>query len=512
MIIQQIKCQASHYVLSVFIAVFLGLAGAAGLWAAESPKVSVSPWPDKVLYDAGETAVIDVTIKNSTDKTVSGKLNVQVIWEIEESKALLNQAMEIKAGQTNAVSVKWENMPEVLGCEVRADFINDKGEAVASGSEYFNVCRHLDTCRVGIHGGGMDLQTYSNETYLKNIPGKIAFKRAHYLNIGEWYPAKSSVWNLAPKEDEWSGGFWNSKKALQLGIQEAHKHGMKAVVYATAFAMYGLDPVDVSLRHPDWILYDKTGRPAPEWTIVDVKTEDLLRSIETGAVKDKYTPACFTSIFGNWMVPEHLDFHIDQLIANAKMFGMDGVRYDGHPGVPSIFNAALLNVEGRPVTTAENCDKEADRILKHIKQRIRKELPNYLFMYNAGCVFRNVDSSGNIKEGMQEVPRDNGAWCDEEFRGAYSSYNEFHEWKKYADLLVNDVDVMRKVGGHAYGLFPWASTIHKNAIELGYSIMLATGDHPWSADPEHDDTSYPGGSPYPIQKELYAFATRFSAM
>ena len=155
-------------------------------------------------------------------------------------------------------------------------------------------------------------------------------------------------------------------------------------------------------------------------------------------------------------------------------------------------------------------------MVRHIRTRVRQACPDYLFMWNTGCAV-GPDKPVDLERGVLYPPlrvlvADGGALCDEEVRLAYSAINKYHEWKKFADCMVSDVDLTRPVGGHAYVLFPWVSSVHKNADELGYSILLAAGHHPWYGMPASDYQSNPGGSHYPVQKELFAFATRFSAM
>ena len=471
--------------------------------------LSIITSPDKILYVPGETAKIEVTVKNESGAAFEGKLRVQAIWEMEDTKLLLEQPVKLGINETNVITAKWEKVPEVLGCEARAELLGADGKAVASAGEYFNVCSHLDMLRVGIHEVAIGLFSYSKPEFLEQIRTKMMpSQKKHYVNIGEYFVGKSHVWNLAPAEDEYPGGaYWESNTATKTAIEEGHKFGMRGVAYVTSYSTHGLDDLEVSLRHPEWLAYDKLGQP--DNAGVNVRQEDAVRNSPYG----KYPqPGCFCSCNINWMNQAALDYHIDQLIANNKLVGMDGVRYDGEPGS----QWGSMDIEGKPTLSVTERKKERVRFIRHIKERIRKEIPSYLFMFNAGRAVglgNQVDlKNGKLDPDLQPVLENGGALCDEEIRGAYSAINEFHAWKKYADVMVSDVDLSRKEGGYAYVLFPWTSTVHKNSDDIGYSILLAAGDHPWFGMAKNDFDSDPGGTHYPIQKELFAFATRFSAM
>ncbi len=491
-----------NLLLTLVVALLTG----AGAWAADS--FTVSPWPDQVRYDPGETASFQVSVKNASGQAFAGKLAVRVIWEMEDTQALAEVPVALADGEAKTFPAQWTKLPEVLGCEVRADLLDAAGKQVATGSEYFNVCRTKDTCRVGIHAVTLGLITTSDPAYLATIPGTILWSRQSYVNIGEHFLSKSSVLDLAPDVDEMMGGdYWNSVTAIRTAIDESHKLGMKNVVYTTSYATHGLADLDLSMRHPEWLAYNDYGQP--DGASVNVVQEDKRR---TPIWRQHDNPGPFNSANFNWLNPQLLDFHIDSLIANHKLVGMDGVRYDGHPG--TIW--AKYDINGKPLPTGEERLKETVRIVRYIRQRLDAADPNYIWMFNAGTAVGGnnpVDlDQGVLEPTLLPVVENGGAMCDEEQRGAYSAYNRFHAWKNFADVMVSDVDLTRANGGYAYCLFPWCSTVHRNSDEIGYQIMLAAGDHPWFSAPHDEYSTNPGGSHFPVQHELFAFATRFSAM
>ena len=490
---------------AVWSAVLVWCAAGVAVGAGPRERVQVTAWPNKVLYDVGETAQVEVTVVNMSGQALRARLVVRVVWEMADGKVLLDRPMEVAAGKTVKATASWANVPEVLGCEVRAELVGQDGKAVGQDSEYFNVCRHLDACRVGIHGCP-GLTTNSTGAFLRQIPRRMARIRSGYVNICEYYAAKSYSLNMAPEEDEWAGLFWQSKEALRRMIREGHRHGQKAVLYATSYGGHSIDDLDLPLRHPEWVTYNRLGQP--DGAGIDVKNEDALRLVPK---RNTHYPACMPSTRFNWMNQGLLDHHIDQLIANKKMFGMDGVRYDGEPGS----QWGQFDVTGKPMPGPAERVRQHIRMIRHIRTRVRKAWPDYLFMWNAGKAVGEaaVDlRHGVLAPALAALVADGGAMCNEEVRLAYAPHNAFHQWNAFADCMVSDVDLTRPAGGYAYVLFPWTSTVHRNTDEIGYSILLAAGHHPWYGMPVNDYKTDPGGTHYPVQKELFAFATRFSAM
>ena len=473
-------------------------------WAED---LIIIPLPDKLVYEPGETAAFTITLENRSKVAFEGKLVVKAIWNMEDTKSLLEQNMRIESGVTNVVNVKWKGVPEVLGCEVRVDLVGDGGKESATASEYFNVCRHMDRLRIGIHGHGVGAFTYSSPAWLELISKRkvlTAFK--YYINIGEYLIGKSDVWDLAPKEDEYLGSSWRSKTGLQKAIEVGHKYGECAVVYVASYGGPGLADLEVSLQNPEWLASNEYGQP--DSCAADPEAEDKLRDQKPGM--SRY--GCLMGVNFNWMNKEALDYHVDQLIKNQRMFAVDGVRYDGEPGIAW----GKMDIESKPFPVGKERLKEQLRLIKYIKSKIRKAIPSYLFMYNGGPAvgFGNpVDlEKGVIDSRCQIIVESGGAMCNELTREASNPVSEFHDWKKFADVMVSDVDLTRKAGGFAYAYVPWAPSIHKNGSELSCSMLLAAGNHPWFSTAGWDNKDDPGGSHFPIENELWAFATRFSAL
>ncbi|MBU4285924.1 MAG: hypothetical protein KKD76_03355, partial [Verrucomicrobia bacterium] len=290
------------------------IAGAAS-WAAD--EVTVKVWPDKVLYDVKQNAKFDVTLTNTRKEPVKGTLDVSLFWEMEDTRKLLEQGVDLAAGETKTVTTEWPTR-EVLGCEVRADF-KDGQKILATGSEYFNVCRSKDSQRVGIHVEYPDLFTFPEKAYLDSIPAKVLSLRMAYGNIVEHFGWCPDIYcELAPQRDEWCSSYWQSKAAIQKAVEEEHKQGMKSLHYAAGY-LWALPGAEMMRRHPDWIFYRESGQP---WGggIINVRKLDYERNPDRAAMH-KLAGGGLQGVFPDFSRKEAVEFGVQQLIESKKMFG-----------------------------------------------------------------------------------------------------------------------------------------------------------------------------------------------
>lgn len=488
----------------ILVGLVLGVALAAGAYGAE-PEMAVAVATDRVLYEPGSAAQVTVSVANRGEVAFAGKVVVLARWEMGESKALAEEGVTVGAGETKVVKAEWAGMPAVMGAEVRAEVRDAQGKTVAAGSEYFNVWPGRDFARVGIHAG-CSWMTSAEPAALAGNHALFDRYKQGYINLVEVFFTKSAVLNLAPVEDEWVGYFVQSKAACRDAMQYLHGLGMKTAVYVTSYGYHSLDDLEIPMRHPEWLAYNEAGQP--DGVHCEVRNEDAFRFAPK---RPGPNVGCFDGVNFNWTNQALLDYHVGQLIANQRMFGIDAVRYDGEPG--AIWGKR--DITGKSFPDAAGRAAERVRIVRYIRAQVGKALPEYGFMFNAGTAVGTgnpVDvEKGTLDPALLPVVEKGGSLCDEEMRGAYQAINPFHEWKRFADAVVSDVDLARRAGGYAYVLFPWTSTVHRNSDEIGYSILLAAGDHPWFCMPWLDLKNDPGGSHYPVQRELFAFATRFSA-
>ncbi|MHB9023366.1 MAG: hypothetical protein ACYC7E_04215 [Armatimonadota bacterium] len=463
--------------------------------------LTVSVWPDKLLYDVGETAKIDVTVTNGGKDPVQGQLTVRVIWEMEDTQTLLQQPVELKAGEKKVVTATWKTA-EVLGCEARAELQLDAKTTVA-GSEYFNVCRAKDAQRVGIHTGSPNLFTWPEKAFIDSIPNAILNLRRGYANIIEHYSWAPDLFaDMAPKQETWLSNYWQNKTAIKRSIEEEHKHGIKSLTYLIS-ATPNVPGVELMRTHPEWFLYHPNGKP---WNggNLDVQRIDVSRNADdSAAYRAKYMYyGTGMYLFPNFSLKEPLDFGIQQLISSKLMFGWDGVRFDGHYVMWTAVCKGARDNTGKPVVSG----KEAEAITKantaYTKKEIFKVYPDFLFMFNASSQDPDI----------AEICSVGGAPANEPIKGAGNVNSQWNAWKDFTKYLLDDADRTRERGGYPYALLPPPWEVCPNVDRIQYPILFATTVHPWFCHPTLDRANDKGGTHYPIQKDFFRFATRYSAL
>lgn len=463
-------------------------------------RIEIQVRPDKILYSPGEIAKFKIEIENDGE-SFTGNLRVFVIWEIEDNEKIFDKELEILKGK-NKLEAKWETK-EVLGCEVRVELMQ-KGEIIGIARDYFNVCRSEDALRVGIHVEYPTLHTFSDESYLKKIPEYIYSLRDGYGNIMEvfgWCPDNFA--ELAPERDVWVSAYWQSKVALKKIIEECHKYGMKVLHYAAGYT-WCRPGAEILRKHPEWGVYRATGQPYWGGTL-DVRKLDWEKNPERMSGETFMGGGAQGGPI-NFTLKEPLDYGINQLIESKKMFGWDGVRFDGHYVV---WTKDAYDIYGKPAPPPDEAIKITAKNTEYTKRKIKEIYPDYLFMFNAAT--HDYDT-GEIDIDCIAQCKDGGATANEPVRETSNTTSRWHKWKDFKDLLVKDADICRKNGGYAYAYLnpPWE--VCPNVDRIQYPILLASNNHPWFSFPNLDRKTDKGGSHYPIQKNLFAFATRFSSI
>ena len=485
-----------------FIVVPLLLAALAPVFA--QPSVTLSASSDKVLYAPGDIARLSVTTANSGKESFQGSISVRINREMDENEKVAEQPLNLAAGQTQQLEFAWKTR-DVLGCEVRADLVAG-GQTVATSSDFFNVCPQREIMRVSLHGEYPDLFTYDTPDYLASIPAKVRALREAYCNVMEFFAwCPDNFANLAPAEETWANSFYESKTALQRAVAAGHALGVKSLHYAAGYT-WSRPGYDLVRTNPEFAVYDAKGRPLAGGTL-DVRSADF------GAAPDlragyAVAGACWQGAFFNFARRDTVDWGIRQLIASKRMFGWDGVRFDGHFVVPTAYASGVLDLDGQPLPTGDEAEKITAANTLYTKQQIFKVFPDYLFMYN-GATYDAVHNRPT-PDGVSMASQ-GGLVADESYRTYYAVVSAWNSWKSFAGRLVQEADRCRAHGGFAGGYMPPPWCVNPNADRIQYSLLFAAQNHPFFSFPAQDRATDVGGTHFPIQKDLFRFVTRFSA-
>jgi len=203
-----------------------------------------------------------------------------------------------------------------------------------------------------------------------------------------------------------------------------------------------------------------------------------------------------------------VDWGIRQLIESKRMFGWDGVRFDGHFVVPTAYVSGVLDLDGKPVPAGDEGEKITAANTLYTKQQVFKVFPDYLFMYN-GATYDAVHNRP-LPDGVSMASQ-GGLVADESYRTYYEVVSAWNSWKSFAGRLVQEADRCRSLGGFAGGYMPPPWCVNPNADRIQYSLLFAAQNHPFFSFPALNRPADVGGTHFPIQKDLFRFVTRFSA-
>ena len=436
----------------------LGLPG----WCGNLTVAKV--WPDKVCYKPGETAKIAVEVANA-GAAAAATVSLAVNWGLEETEALPEQVLALPAKGTATATFSYAIPADrKWGHEVVAT-VAAPGEGSVSGREYFTVGKNPwevghYTDIFGIRGSKANGQ----------IDGAFLPRwRANYFTCIEAYSNMPSCFdNMTPATEIWrSGQGWynEGKSDWQYLVQRAHANGMAVVTYIQS-GSYGPVGFDFARRHPEWLTYDKSGRPGA-WFDVDQLTKDRLEP----EAQDPHTPGCVWT--GNFLPSKQVvgDYWIAEVGRSKDMFGWDGFRSDGEPTVSS----------GYDVTGKQEDVKDVGHdnavFLRKVRAELTAKYPDFIYGWNnqAGPYPQQM---GNDEDQDVKLP---GAYSlYESFNSAGQPGSVYHPWKKAAYYLQLEAEAIRRRGGFSHaGWMPSCRYLEAVASASGVQMDTWGGPGDW---------------------------------
>jgi hypothetical protein len=402
-------------------------------------------WPEKLCYKPGETATITVTVANAGGNAIADvSVDLAVIWGLDNRDRLPAQKVNVPANGEAKVAFsypipadrKWGHEAVAsVGSVASVGGALSPDQLTGSGHEFFTV--GANPWEVGHY---LTLFNLRGAKANKQIDDSMLPRfRNGYTTCLEAYSVLPSQFDGMTSDTEtWrSGQGWYSegKSDWQYLVQRAHENGMAVVTYIQYFG-YGPVGFDFARRHPDWLTYDKTGRPNA-WFDVDQLTNDRYEPESQPA----HTPGGIVS--GLFRPSEGIvgDYWIDQCIKSSEMFGWDGFRSDGQPGLVEGYDSTG-KLEPLPDPAAANA-----AFMAKTRKVLGERRPGYLFGWNT-CVFGYPMKISSEAEFDVIVP---GSYCLYEFfNSAGEPSSVYHPWKKAAFYLQQECTPIRQRGGFSH--------------------------------------------------------------
>ena len=415
-------------------------------------------WPEKIYCKPGDTVSMEVVVANPDKEAASAKLVVELVHDIDTAVKLAEKDVTVEPGRTFNWQDKWR-AKEWLGVELRATLV--RGNApLARKSEYFTCARSVHQVLMwgrGNHGGMQFPGTIDDiaDKYAAEFSRQWRSQYGNFFDQFGWGPSDFDC--LTPKEDRyWAGqtGYSESKTNTNKVYAAFRAQGIQYVTYGKAA---GGGPVTYEnlRRHPEMTGYtdgrpwlenysaayldfmEALGPPKPgDKHMVPGTPEEMERAGYKGAGWfAPYTPGgCnWCSVWYPCTRDDVLDVGVDELIGSAKMFGYNGVRFDGE------FAAMRCQTLDGSWLGGDKFDSEAAnlRLVKRMKETIWKECPGYLFGYNAATAITWSIGADNTPPSFREKCKDDGLVANEglAFPGDVT-------WAEYAGLIRREAEIV----------------------------------------------------------------------
>lgn len=437
---------------------------------------------EKIHYPPGEQTRVKVGLRNySSGETLRGRLVISRQYGLNTLTRIGAKEVVLAPKSVTTIEVPFTVDDALFGHEVLAEMIV-AGAVATARSVAFSVSEpenFWDVALGGINNGIFHSTGRYGDRTEAIIVESIARMRRNYSNWFErdfWAP---DDWgNLTPERDWWISGQaarWEHKKNMKRLNDEGHKFGIKAITYGKGMAG-GPSGYQLLRERPELFMRSpKTGRWGgnPDlWDFHHWNDRD-----HPGKNYHQYS--------SNWhrLAPdlskeEALDYGIRELIESTRMFGWDGVRFDGH------FTAVD--------------DALSTYNMRRTKEKIWEVFPDYLFGFNNTSTFARV----NPRED-REAMAGGSQWMQEGI-GWFQFKNSlpYVEWKHFAESEQTASRRLQEMGGTYHYIYRLRES--PNDVVRYYKFVIGT------LNAAHPD--YGGHTETPGCESWGKFLTRWSEL
>jgi hypothetical protein len=442
--------------------------------------------PVKLFTRTGTPVKGFVKIKNHSKRSIKLDIRIWLTNDLKTITGVKNKQVDLAAGKTTQVDFEWKpGLVKKYGHAMVVE-IRQNGKVIARGEDYFTTAENV--WEVGIAGNHPRGYT-ADRLHSKNDTEAVVdvFRKKYVNSFEKFFWAPDDFAEMTPDKDIWYSGqarYHESKKWNAYMAQYGSSIGVIPTTYGKSIGG-GSAARNVILKNPEMV-YGFGGKISyfPD-------TEELSKWDVEGKDSSKWQSTGWAMY--NMNDPATVQKGITEIINSSKMFGWEGVRFDGH------FTARIGKqyVGGKIIDfDKEMADKQTASNMRNLKQQVKKVYPQYVFGYNfAECRFatRLEDSP---REAI-ELCKDGGHIMDEYAKTPCGEGSHpWSTWFEYAAGILKESIEVRRLGGQ---LFPM---IRHTRVCNRYQVLftLAAGAHP-NLDPR---SSHVESFPY------LRFATRYA--
>ncbi|MBI2191485.1 MAG: hypothetical protein HYU36_05825 [Planctomycetes bacterium] len=323
---------------------------------------------DRIVYDPGAEGKAVLRLWNFSEREVAGRLRVHLERRLNDRETLADVPITLEPKERRRLEFPFRVGEDEMGHGCVAAFESDE-ETVARRFA-FSVAR--DVYRVAFHArpggtGPMFVPLWWDRAEcLRAAEAAAESNLRSSINLWEEFAwAPSDFEDLTPEEEAWASGqtqYRKTQTCLKAFIETFKRYGIRSIAYGNTCGE-GVISIAHALRRPDlYHTFSAVGFCHEQACSVDVL--DRMREGRYrihGLDEDHWSsPIYVWTQLGN---PDAYEFGSDEIIASAKRFGWDGVRFDGH-------------------YTYWNDDTKAGWMVRHFARRIRRALPGFSIGYN----------------------------------------------------------------------------------------------------------------------------------
>jgi len=473
-------------------------------------------WPLRLRYDPGQTVTVDVRLASRVRTPTPVRVRVYGVTDVAAEHPLQTADVTLLPDKPHALTVAWKPAGEPYGCEVVAELTDPAtGKVLDRKGEVVLVARNA--YRAG-HKAGLSLRSW-DPAHMKQIARDVFGWRRNYIPLTELMSVgldNFSKW--VPDTDRWFSGqgstAYRNSKDLVLGlVNQCHAHGIAVVPYINT-GVSGVYGTEFARQHPEWMVYDVRGHYTGG---VETRQLERLRTFYDrypASVEDKDAMARLVKpdrggglqiSAVNCACEEAVRFSVEQVAKGVRLFGFDGLRFDGHYQVAAPSDPAAIGVARQydykgdpPVPDQAASDRLSARNTRMMKKRLWREFPGFVFGYNWGHPYAKYGC--RRPQDYAECARDGGMILWESINHHYGPTSPWHRWREAADAIADEVEQPARHGGTLnVGWFHWwlASDIYGRHL---FAIICAARAHLSGA-----------GSPR-IPHAYYRFSARYAGL
>ena len=459
-----------HPALLLSVAILLLLVHTAGAadgrpTSGETLKV-IEAQSARIYYDADEPVTGRVVLENGGGKTQRVRVSVWLEADLDRKTTPRTRDVVLAAGKRASIEFHWPKASLGLyGYAMKWQVERDEAVTM-KGADYFTICdNYWNVALTYTHPFG-----YTARYSTGQIAQQLRRLRArHYNGFERFFWAPDDFADMTPQRDVYYSGqvrYYESKPNIRFMIEEGHRLGMRAITYGKCIGS-GTAGAEFARAHPQWVRLEG-GRLAMEAKVRSLHYWDAEKNW-SGKNGSEWQDTNW--VFYDMNSREVVDYGADEILRSAKMFGWDGVRFDGHFRARSSWTD--LNGKTTRLTPAE-CDALTADNVSRTKRRIGAELPKFVFGYNYlnGQCAREL--AGGSRE-FAELCRGGGHLMNEYIGQATNSNHPQHRWEDFATVLADDTQIVRRLGGHHFPILNYRGVDHWYSNAIAY----AAGAHPY---------------------------------